>query len=147
MNKQQVLYNAMAVLNQPNQPWQVQVEQDSLIATWKWMDATFFGVGTVTDEEKEYKFIVTLLDNGKWTEKDISKESQAKVNFNNGKLSFGSSSFSGTSTRKSITIGLGKNNQTGQTGVIAFRFDTNIIKEPIRAYLKANGYKKKGLFW
>lgn len=147
MNKQEILQNAPNVLNNKEQPWEIHIEGDSIIGTWKWMDATFFGTSKITDEEKEYKFIVTLNDNGKWIEKDYKKEKETNVDFSNGKISFGTSSFNGNTTQKSFQIGIGRNNQTNETGIVSFKFDTNIIKEPIRNYLKANGYKKKGLFW
>ena len=35
------------------------------------MDATFFSPNEITNEVKEYSYIVTLTDKGKWTEKDI----------------------------------------------------------------------------
>ena len=72
MEKQEILENIENDLNQENLPWKIAIEGDSIIATWKWMDATFFSPGQIDDEIKEYKFIVTLLDNSKWSEKDIS---------------------------------------------------------------------------
>ncbi len=147
MNKEQILANALSVLNQQNQPWEVSIEGDSIVARWKWMDATFFAPIEVTNDVKEYKFVVTILDNGKWTEKDYSNEKKANVDFANGKISVGTSSFSGHQVGKSMTIGLGKNNQTGETGIVKFKFETKIVKEPIRQYLTNCGLKKKGLFW
>lgn len=144
--KQKVLQETEKFLNKQEQPWKVIVEGDSIIATWKWMDATFFSEREVSDEEKEYKFIVTLKDNGKWKETDQSKEKTSNIDFKDGKISFGTSSFIGNSTQKSFTIGLGKNKDTGETGIIKFKFDTKIMKEPIRQYLASNGWKKAGLF-
>ena len=57
-----MLITAPGALNKPEQPWEVTVEGDSSVARWKWMDATFFGPGQVTDEAKSYTFIVTLDD-------------------------------------------------------------------------------------
>lgn len=146
IEKKKVLQDAENMLNKQEQPWSVVVEGDSIIATWKWMDATFFSTAEVTDEEKEYKFIVTLKDNGKWKETDQSQEKTANINMKDGKISFGTSSFIGNSVQKNITIGLGKNKETGKTGIIKFKFDTKIMKEPIREYLTNCGWKKAGLF-
>ena len=65
-----------------------------------------------------------------------------------GKLSFGSSSntFIGKTNQKSIQFGMGKNNQTGQTGIVKAKFNTTSVKQPIRDYLTACGWKKAGLF-
>ena len=144
--KQKVLQDAESSLNKQDQPWSVVVEEDSIIATWKWMDATFFSTNEVNDELKEYKFIVTLKDNGKWKETDQTKEKTTSVNVQDGKITFGNSSFIGASTQKNITIGIGKNKHTNETGIIKFKFDTSIIKEPIREYLTNCGWKKAGIF-
>lgn len=147
VEKQKVLENAVNVLNKEEQPWEVSIEGDSIIAKWKWMDASFFGPSEVTDETKEFFFKVTLKDNGKWNETDYKEENKTNVDLKNGKVSFGTSSFQGTSVGKSFQIGLGQNKQTGETGIIKFKFDTSIIKEPIRQYLKDCGWKKAGLFF
>lgn len=147
LEKSKVLYDAQNILNKPDQPWGVSIEDDSIVATFKWMDATFFAPGEVNEQTKQYKFVVTLTDDGKWTEFDQSEQKEAKIDFKDNKISFGTSTFAGKQMQKSFAIGLGKNNQTGETGIISFKFDTQIIKETIRAYLKDCGYKKKGLFW
>jgi len=144
VNKQMILQNVQNDLNQSNKPWEVTVQGDSIIAYWKWMDATFFSVNEVTKEVKEYKFIVTLLDNFKYSEKDISV--QNNVSFDGNRVSFGKSAFSGHQTSKSFTIGFGKDNQSNEVGIIKNKFDTKEIKKEIREYLKKCGWKKKTLF-
>lgn len=144
INKQTILQNIQNDLNRANQSWQVVVQGNSIIASWKWMDATFFSPSSITKEVRDFKFIVTLLDNGKWTEEDVS--SQSKVNVNKNGISIGGSSFMGNQTTKSITIGIGKNNSTGELGVIKSKFDTSEIKNAIRNYLTKCGWKKKGFF-
>ena len=145
--KQQTLYNAPQALNRPDQPWQVTAEGDALVARWKWMDATFFAPHEVTDATRDYTFTVTLSDKGTWRESDKSEEKSAGVKMSGGKLSFGSSSssFSGKQSKKSFEFGLGQNNQTGQAGFVGFKFDTAAVKQPIRDYLTACGWKKAGL--
>jgi len=61
-----------------------------------------------------------------------------------GKLSFGSSSnsFMGKTNQKSFQFGLGKNNQTGEAGVIGFKFNTTDVKQPVREYLISCGWNK-----
>ena len=67
---------------------------------------------------------------------------------NGGKVSFGgsSSTFIGKTNTKSISFGLGKNNQTGEVGIVGFKVNTTTVKKPIRDYLTACGWKKAGLF-
>lgn len=64
IEKEKVLSDAPKILNSDNNPWEVTVEGDSIIGTWKWMDARFFTEGGISDEDKEFTFTVTLKDNG-----------------------------------------------------------------------------------
>lgn len=63
-SKEEVLNNALIVLNKPDKPWEVTITNDSIVAKWKWMDATFFSPNEITNEVKEYSYIVTLTDKG-----------------------------------------------------------------------------------
>ena len=148
IEKQKVLLDAPAALNKPDQPWQVTIEGDTIIARWKWMDATFFSPNEVNDKTKEYSFSVTLNEKGKWKEIDKEENKSKSVGMSGGKLSFGSSknSFMGNTNKKSFQFGAGANKQTGEVGLIGFKFDTSTVKLPIRAYLESCGWKKAGLF-
>ena len=147
-DKQTVLYQAPAALNMPNRPWVATVEGDSIVARWKWMDATFFAPHEVNNEVKQFSFTVTLTDKGTWKEIDRTENKSSGVKMSGGKLSFGSSSnsFKGKTNQKSFQFGVGQNNQTGETGIIGFKFDTTAVKQPIRDYLTACGWKKAGMF-
>lgn len=147
-DKQSMLYHAPAMLNNPELPWEVTVQGDSIVAHWKWMDATFFAPHEISDEVKSYTFTVTLSDKGTWKEFDMSEEKEKKFGFSGGNLSFGTSkdTFKGKQNKKSIEFGLGRNKDTDQVGLIGFKFDTSQVKGYIRAWLEANGWKKAGLF-
>jgi len=147
IDKQKVLEDAPAALNKENQPWEVTIEGDSIVAKWKWMDATFFAPTEVNDKTKDFTFTVTLDKKGKWKEIDKSEEKQQSVKMSGGKISFGSSSdsFIGKKSQKSFEFGLGKDNKTGEVGLVGFKFDTAIVKQPIRDYLTSCGWKKAGL--
>jgi len=144
MDKQSILQNIQNDLNQQNQPWEITIQGDSIIASWKWSDATFFSPTEINDEVKEFKFIVTLLDNCKWSEKDVSVEKNTNISGNG--VTFEKSFFSGHQVSKSFTIGFGKDNSTGEVGVVKTKFDTTVIKKSIRDYLTKCGWKKKGFF-
>ena len=146
--KQAVLANAPGALNRADRPWVVTVEGDSIIARWKWMDATFFAPHEINDETKQFTFIVTLTDKRTWKELDKTENKTSGVKMSGGKLSFGSSSrsFSGKSNQKSFSFGVGQNNQTGEAGLIAFKFNTTDVKKPVRDYLTACGWKQAGMF-
>ena len=140
VEKQKLLKDAMVVLNNDNQPWKVIIEGDSIIAKWKWEDARFFSATGLTESVKNFTFKVTLDDNGKWHEMDIVDEKKTKIDLSSGKMSFENSFFNGKTSRKTITIGVGQNKETGEVGVVKSNFDTSIIKEPIRNYLKKCGW-------
>ena len=142
--KDRVLADAPLHLNKPDQPWEVTVEGDSIVARWKWMDALFFAPGVVSGEIRDFTFTVTLKGNGVWEEVDGS--SKRSVAASNGGMKFSVSKFAGMSWKKSIQIGLGKDNRTGEAGVVGFSMDTATIKEPVRDYLTACGWKKAGVF-
>jgi len=147
-DKQKVLADATGTLNKQDQPWEVTVEGDSIVARWRWKDATLFGFGEISNEVRDYKFIVTLTDKGKWKEKDKTSNQSSGIKINKGKGRKGKSmnSFSGNTSQKSISFGVGKNNATGETGVVRFDFDTSKVKKPVREYLTACGWKKAGFF-
>ncbi|MCL1896888.1 MAG: zinc ribbon domain-containing protein [Clostridiales bacterium] len=147
-DKQAVLANAPGALNRADRPWEVAIEGDSIVARWKWMDATFFSLHEINDETKQFTFVVTLSDKRTWKELDKTKQKSGGVKMSGGKLSFGSSSnsFRGKTNQKSFQLGLGKDNQTGEAGLIGFKFNTSDVKQPVRDYLISCGWKQAGLF-
>ena len=148
LDKQQVLYWAPQSLNMPNQPWYVTVEGDAIIARWKWMDAVWFAPQEVSKEIQAYTFTVTLKDNGKYKEIDTTEKDSTSVSFSNGKIGFGTSKsgFVGKQTAKKAVYGIGMNSQTGEAGIVGFKYATETIKTPVRAYLEGHGWQKAGLF-
>ena len=144
MDKQAVLAQAAQMLNKPEQPWEVRVEGDSIIGYWRWMDAYFFGMHEVNDDTKQYTFTVKLSDKGTYKELDYVENKSKGVSFSGGKLSLGTSkdTFKGKTNRKSYELGLGKDKQTGHVGAVGFKFDTTMVKKPIRDYLASCGWKK-----
>jgi len=147
IDRQTVLAGADGALNRPGQPWVVYVDGDSIIGRWKVEDPEFFNPIDLTDDEKVYTFTVTLSAKGTWKEEDRTNESSKGVSFEDGKLTFGKSvdTFKGKTTQKSFEIGFGKK-PDGSFGVLSGKFDTSMVKEPVRNYLTACGYKKAGLF-
>lgn len=141
--KQQVLYNAPYALNRPDQPWSVTIEGENIVARWNWMDGRFFSPHEVTNVTRDYTFTVSLLDNYTWKEIDTTTNKKSGINMSGGKIGFGSSSntFKGKTSQKSFSAGIGQNN-TGEVGIVTFKFDTNAVKQPIRSYLSSCGWRK-----
>lgn len=145
-SKEEILANIVNDLSTSEKNWTISVEGNQIIACWKWKDGTFFSTESITDEVREYKFVVTLLDNGKWKELDITNDTEKGINLSEGKASFNKSFFIGNKTEKSFEFSFGKKRDEDNFGIQKTTFDTNLIKQPIRDYLKQCGWKKKGLF-
>lgn len=145
-SKEEILANIVNDLNVSEKNWTISIEENRIIAYWKWKDGTFFSTESITDEVKEYKFIITLLDNGKWKESDVANDKSKGINMNEGTISFNKSFFNGNKVEKSFELSFGKKRDEDNFGIQKTTFDTNLIKQPIRDYLKQCGWKKKGIF-
>ncbi len=144
MNKEQVKQSAFSRFNNPNNFFTVEVNGDDLIFTWNWKNATLFGMTSISQENREYKYIITLFDNNKY--KDRSIDTNKNINVSPGNISFGNSLFTGKQFGVHKEIGIGRNNQTNETGVQMFDFDTRKIQKPVQNFLNECGYTKKGIF-
>ena len=144
--KEEILANIANDLGTADKKWTIDIEGYQIVAYWKWKDGTFISTESVTDEIRDYKFIVTLLDNGKWKELDITNDSEKEANLKQGKFSLNKSFFAGNKTQKTFEFSFGKKRDENNFGIQEISFDTNDIKQPIREYLKQCGWKKKGLF-
>jgi len=146
--KNSMLYHAANMLNRPDIPWVVTVEGDSIVARWKWMDAVFFAPHEITEEVRSYTFTVTLIGEGKFKEHDSTEDTSKGISMSGGTIGVGASSnkFSGKKSQKSFQMGIGKDNESGKFGIISFKYDTTQVKNQIRSYMEANGWKKAGLF-
>ena len=136
-DKQKVLDDASEALNNPDQPWEVTVEGDSIIARWKWQDERFFVLGSATTEVRDYTYKVTLDNKGKF--KDVEK----LVREVSGGGSFKSKTTIGKTWNWSTPSEFKRNNQTGQT----VELNTSSLKQSIKAYLESCGWKYDGMLF
>lgn len=143
MEKEELLKKACEELNKDEYPFEVNVENDSIIARWKWKDGTYFDIGSITKEIQEFKYTVTLLDNQKYIDNDSSYSNVQNVNFLNQTASSSSEGFSGKQYRKHIEFIFGKDKETGKVGIQKYSFSTDEIHKPIREFLERNGYQKE----
>lgn len=111
MLNESILLEAVNYFENGNYPFSVSLKQpDTLVARWKWTDARFYGMNSITDEVKNYEFRVRVDGKGKYHEHDNSNFSN--VHMEQGKVTFWLNSFLGIQTQKNITIGFGKNKDT-----------------------------------
>lgn len=135
------LFEAALALNGDDKKYEITVKDDKIITRVKWMDATFFSPDSVTEEMKEFEYTVRVSDHGKYTELDQSVSVTKSAD--RGGIGMKKSIFVGKQITFSKTVGVGKDNQTGETGVISNTFYSEEYKKPVRTLLKESGYKKK----
>lgn len=140
MNKEQLFEQALA-LNGNDKKYVITVEENKIITRVKWMDATFFSPGSVSNEMREFEYTVEIATNGKYRELDKSVSASKSLNSNG--ASYNKSIFVGKQISFDKTIGVGKNKQDGETGIINASFNSEEYKAPVRNLLKDFGYKKK----
>jgi hypothetical protein len=135
-------------LNDPAQPFTYTVKGDTIVGAWDIVRAKSLYPTEFKTIDKKFSVTVEFDEKkGTWKSKDRAKSSGMTVN--GGGVSFGTDSFSGKKNEKSFSFELGGVNKTkdGISPVLAWSFDTSKIKQPLFAFLEANGWaKKKGLF-
>jgi hypothetical protein len=135
-------------LNDPAQPFTFEVKGDSLIGKWDIVRAKSLYPKEFKTIDKKYSITVDF-DEKKGTYKYKDREKSSGMSVNGGGLSFGTSGFSGKTSKKEFSFELGGINKTdeGISPVLAWSFDTSRIKTPLFAFLEKNGWThKKGLF-
>jgi len=138
--KEQLFEEALA-LNGEDKKYVISIEDNKIITRIKWMDATLFSPDTIIDEIKEFEYIVKLDDNGKYTE--LNKSVSAGKSFGRGGFKFGKNISIGHEKTYVKTIGFGRNNENGETGIVDVTFNSEEYKKPVRTLLKKFGYKKR----
>ena len=127
-------------------PFVVSVENGKIVARWRWKDGYFlqFPDVKITKEVEDYECIVELLPDGKY--KMTDKTSQTSAAAGAGGLSLEKKVFVGKSVSFHKEITIGKKNDTGESGIVSFDFNSEKIHSPLKNFLANCGYKKKGLF-
>ncbi|MBU1587416.1 MAG: hypothetical protein KKH51_05655 [Actinobacteria bacterium] len=142
------LLAAVPTLNDPAQPFVFEVKGNSLVGKWDIVRAKSLYPKEFKTIDKKYSITVDF-DEKKGTYKYKDREKSSGMSVNGGGISFGTSGFSGKTSKKEFSFELGGINQTdeGISPVLAWSFDTSRIKMPLFAFLEKNGWThKKGLF-
>lgn len=135
-------------LNDPAQPFTFEVDGDSIVGKWDIVRAKSLYPKEFKTIDKKYSITVDF-DEKKGTYKYKDREKSSGMSVTGGGLSFGTSGFSGKTSKKEFSFELGGINKTdeGISPVLAWSFDTSRIKTPLFAFLEKNGWThKKGLF-
>lgn len=116
-------------------------DEETVVAKWKWMDATYFGGLDITKEIQEFATYVKLEGNGKYKWFDSTQEFKASIGAKGINLS--GNAFYGKKWEYKKVIVLGKDNKINKAGLVNFELKTSSIHKPIDEWLKNNGYKKR----
>jgi hypothetical protein len=135
-------------INTSNDPFVYEVKGNTIVGKWDIVNAKSLYPKEFKTIDKKFSITVEFDEKkGTYKSKDRAKNTQSSLT--SGGLSFGTDSFSGKKSEKGFSFELGGINKTkdGLSPVLAWSFDTARIKEPLFAFLTANGWtKKKGLF-
>ena len=133
-------------INGLREPFSASANGDRVTVQWRWKDAVDFNIPAkeITDEVREFRYYIDILPGNKY--KTSSTSTNTNVQISGGKISFGSSSFSGQQAGMHKEISFGKNNKDGNIGYNTYDFSTSRISNPVKELLADMGLKKKGLF-
>lgn len=125
--------------NHPELTCSVNYDKGQFIVENNWKDTTYLNTPGVTNERATFKCIVWIFPNGKYYMNDVSIEDSKSLNPN--KLNFNKSGFSGRMWHYTKEISFGKDNLTGEKGVIVNEYSTESVHKPIKEYFNALGLK------
>ncbi len=145
----EVLAQQMLALNQPDNPFVVQVQGNQIIASWNFTDTRWYPLFQKTGMQEAYQLIVTLnLNDGtatyldkkyslQWSAGIPQVGAQVQASGFIGKT-YGSSSYKEYDV-KGLHLELDKEH--------SFSYNTNTIKKPVFAVLDQCGWKLKRSFF
>lgn len=81
MDRTQII-SALLDINTKELPFELRVEGDYIVATYRWMDGRFFDIGEVTNDIKVFEYKVLLSDNGVYFDKENIQNISCKYDVN-----------------------------------------------------------------
>lgn len=137
---------AAKTINAMKKPFWAKAEDNVITVKWRWKHAADFNIpaAAVTEEIREFKYIVTLFESGKY--KATSQSTAASAGVSGGKFSFGKQVQLGKQVNIHKEISFGRNHETGHTGINTYSFDSRELTDTVKQVLTEMGLKKKGLF-
>ena len=96
------LFQRALALNGIDKKYSVTIDDNRIITRVRWMDATFFAPGTISDEVKEFEYIVEVDAKGKYRE--IDKSTSTTTTAGGGKIGANKQTFYGKQITFNKTI-------------------------------------------
>lgn len=117
------------------------VEQDCLVVQLNWQNVTYFNGRGLTRSARTYRCVVKIFKNGNFYMTDVYVDNIDSIGLGGIKIS--RDSFAGTSWSYHYEKVLGVDNNTGEKGILTYKFCTSEIQKPVKTYFKELGLKKK----
>ena len=121
--------------------WICTIEGPYLVIQLNWMDVTYFNGKGVSHEARIYRYMVEILSDGTFKTMDVTADNEKAIGLDG--VSLSASSFAGKQFIYHADARLGTDNQTGEKGIITYKFNNNEIKKPVMEYLEHLGLKYK----
>lgn len=141
MTINELLNSAVNDLKVNDEPWDIFIENNSIIAKINWKNTTNFSFTGITKEMENFEYRINLFDNYKYTE--FFKTNSTNANLNPTSVSATHSSFYGIVLRDYDSIEFGINHNTKEKGIITTHFSTDEIRNKMRTYVEERGYRLK----
>jgi len=143
VQKHIVLAEAPDALNRPDQPWEVSVEGDSIVARWKWEDPDWFKTQEVTADIRAFSYSVTLSDRGSWTDDSADRDRKPRF-YKDGvrkNLRPALRELTAVTAERGVSTGPDDEVRTEPLAPADPEFDVAAIQKAIRSYLLSCGYR------
>ena len=136
------IYNDACIYFEKNHPELIcTVEQDAFVAQLNWQNVTYFNGQGLTRQARAYRCVVKIYPNRTFFMIDVNTNNIDSIGLGGIKLS--RSAFAGRSWNYNYEMVLGKDNVTGETGVLTYRFKSSEIQKPVKNYFKSLELKSK----
>ena len=136
-----IYLDAKEYFNNNHPELECEIKDNNLVLGINWKDTTYFNGSGLAHEYSHFKCIVKVLPNGQYHRTDVILDDSESLDIK--KLQISRSGFSGKIVRRTIEFSLGKDNRTGEKGLIKNEFSTSIIQKPIKEYFSSIGLKEK----
>lgn len=137
-NKRDIIEKAVREFSDGKYPFIVETDGDRLVFRWRWMDATVFGISSISREVKEFRHVVILGNDGTFYGYDTDDGSYAGARFS-GKVRAGGSTFTGQEIRIRREAAFGKDRDGA--GIRTWEFSTEDVHGPVRKFFTDNGWR------
>ncbi len=138
---QQVYEQARVALLISHPEWICTIEQNSLVIQLNWQNATYFNGRGVTHVARVYRHIVKVYPDGKFMTLDVHVNDENSIGL--GGIVLSQDAFAGKSWNFHLEKELGHDNNTGETGILTYKFCTSDIQKPVKEYFEGQGFQYK----